>query len=368
MGCGVRALFLKIDAAGKAAACIVLFVVLLLRVPVSGTEAPHLSGFIMGAGAGYATVAGYYGPYFSSGYSVSLSGYYPLTFLHEYVLGEGELKGSRFLFDSGSGSSLETASVRAGAAVYYPVHRFFYPYGGLMVQESVLRFTAERLGERETSFKPGGVIQAGFFSWITPYAGTRLGVEYEGMPVSGKLFSAVTISASAMYRFRGGPASSQSKDPGADFREVNALYLNGVRAMRARDHLKAKRSFEELLGMDRNHELARRHLEKIHQSEKVFRDAAALEKERRYYDAISKYSIASDHIAGADERLGALRGMLIGKVPGMERRGIRAYEKKEYGECIAVMKKILLIDPGNNTATLYLPRAERRKQAIERLK
>lgn len=364
----LRALVLIFSAVNRAVPYTVLLVVLLAGVPAVGAERPGLQGVIAGAGAGYSAVAGHYGPYFQHGYSVSLGGYYPASCIHDYVLFEGELKGSRYEFDTGGGSYLRAASVRAGAVVYYPVHRFFYPYGGLMAEESVLHFNAGRIGESEYSLKPGGVIKAGFFSWITRHAGTRIGAEYEGMPVSGRLFGAVTVSASALYRFHGGPGIPKDKNSGADFRDVNALYLNGVRAMEAREHLKAKQSFEKLLKLDANHDLARQHLDTIHRSEKVYSEAEFLEKEKRHYDAISKYAEAAEYIAGADARLTALRSMLARGVPGMETRGIRAYEQKKYGECISIMKKILLIDPGNNTATLYLPRAERRKQAIDRLK
>ena len=364
----MRSLFLRFHAGTGLAAPAVLVLLLLLRSPVSGAAPPGVQGLTISAGAGYGTVAGYYGPYFSHGYSVSLGCYYPAVFIHDYVLGEGELRGSRFFFDAGGGSHLEAISMRVGAVVYYPVHRLLYPYGGVMAQESMLRFNAERLGESDHSFKPGAVIKAGFFSWITRHAGTRIGVEYEAMPLSRKVFSAVTVSVSALYRVNGVSGAQQGRDVRTLYREVNALYLNGVRAMNAREHLKAKQSFEELLRMDGDHDLARKNLQKIYQSEKFFDEAGSLERDRHYYDAIKKYSAASEYIGGADERLGALRSMLIGNVPGMERKGIRAYEKKKYGECISLMKKILLIDPGNSTAVLYLPRAERRKQAIERLK
>jgi hypothetical protein len=50
-----------------------------------------------------------------------------------------------------------------------------------------------------------------------------------------------------------------------------------------------------------------------------------------------------------------------------EKEGIKLYDNRQYRDCITVMERILLVDPENKNANIYLPRAVKRNRAIESL-
>jgi hypothetical protein len=85
-------------------------------------------------------------------------------------------------------------------------------------------------------------------------------------------------------------------------------------------------------------------------------------------EAIPGLADAALFMREAEVELARVRGLLRRDIPTLENAGIACYEKKQYRDCINLMKKILLIDPDNRKAKLYLPRAERRHRAIETLK
>ncbi|MGL4369649.1 MAG: hypothetical protein ACRCUT_08255, partial [Spirochaetota bacterium] len=86
------------------------------------------------------------------------------------------------------------------------------------------------------------------------------------------------------------------------------------------------------------------------------------------YAAISILEKIAPLMADAEKTLVQVRISLAGEVASLEKEGIAAYERKDYKNCIVIMKKVSVIDPENRTAKIYLPRARKRAEALEKLK
>jgi tetratricopeptide (TPR) repeat protein len=130
----------------------------------------------------------------------------------------------------------------------------------------------------------------------------------------------------------------------------------------------ARDYYNRILSLDRNHREAREQLNSIKTAEADFARAMKLIGNKRFYDALPLLDDAGKYMASAREEQVKTRKQLAGEVPALEKRGIELYEKGDYRGCIAVMKQLILIDPKNKVGLIYLPRALKRQEALERLR
>jgi len=286
----------------------------------------------------------------------------------EFLAGEHELIGS-------PSSSLQVYSLRLGATAAWPLYRHFLPYAGLFVQESRVSLEASKIGETETAWKPGLGLRAGVFVPVHSIFGLRAGVEYSAMDLSGERLEELSFTMAGMIHV---PLSSMgSPDRGgdqgragqaSDDDRADGHFRRGLEMADRGDIAGAEEAFRETLSLKGSHAGASRMLGEISAARRSYVEAKSLLAEKKYFEAIPRLEKSSLYIRAAGADLAGTRSLLAGEIPGLERRGIRAYEARDYDQCIAIMKKVQALDPENGTAKLYLPRAQSRKQAIDRLK
>jgi len=63
-----------------------------------------------------------------------------------------------------------------------------------------------------------------------------------------------------------------------------------------------------------------------------------------------------------------VRKELSAEIGTLEKSALEAYEKQDFKTCIAVTRRMLLINPDNGFARLYLKRAEKRYKAYQELR
>lgn len=87
----------------------------------------------------------------------------------------------------------------------------------------------------------------------------------------------------------------------------------------------------------------------------------------RHFRAIALLKQAVD-IPEAMQELKSIRESLQSQISSYLNQGISAYDRSDFDTCIAYMEKVLLIDPENPEALIYLPRAQNRRKAMQKLR
>ncbi len=348
---------------------ILTFLILAIAVfPAARADAAEAyNGWTFEASFGYGPALGYYDAYLSPGISAGVGAFHPVRLFGVPLVAQGEFLFSRYAMRESSASCLDVYSLRGGFLYIRHLYRFFNPYAGALYQESLVRFTADRIGENDAALKPGAVVKAGFLSSFSYGIGSRIGAECGIMPISDRAFGALTVTAAVTFNYAA-LAGEGSGEKNAIRADIERLMRQAQADIEEKNSTAAKESFRRVLSLDDGHPGAREGLKRIEDAERYHARALSLSAKNQIYDAIALFEQASPVMIESERELSRLRGRLARELPALERRGIALYEKNEYGQCIAVMRKILLVDPENRTAKIYLPRAERRLQAIERLK
>ncbi len=283
---------------------------------------------------------------------------------------EGDVSAARWPLKRSDTSYLSAFSANIGPVFLLPAIIPVIPYAGCSVQATYFSLNADRIGESETALRPGIVLKSGIFADLAYGVGARAGVEYSAVPLSGRIFGAVALSASAVMRYHAiSGERAYSGDYGEDRKiEVEILSNRARKELENGNAAKAKELFGKVLRLDGHNVDAHKYLAEIDRFEAQYSLGSALFEEKRYLEALPALEEASRGIREAAEKLSRARAILIVNIPAWEKSGVDEYEKKNYDGCIYHMEKILLVDPENQTARIYLPRAKNRKGALEKLK
>jgi tetratricopeptide (TPR) repeat protein len=332
------------------------------------TKKTSNSDIIVGAKAGYSLFEGYYRSRFMGSYYVGASVMYGNPAMVKFLMGEFEITFARYPLKESRSSYLQSISANIGPVLYYPVARYFQVYAGASAVGSYLLLHTNRTDMNEKSFKPGLLAKAGFFFPIQEGFRIRLGAEYTLQYLSSRPLHGLNIIGGLCYNFnpdeRSGEVGSIS-DPAFRIEWYMSLADTAVRKGDIED---AKDNYNKILVLDRTHREARAQLDGIKKAEADNARALKLIGEKRYYDALPFLDDAGKYLASAREEQNRIRKQLTGEIPALEKKGIDLYEKGDYRGCITIMNRLLLIDPKNKVGMIYLPRAVKRQEALERLR
>ncbi|MCP4132320.1 MAG: hypothetical protein GY754_15215 [bacterium] len=356
------------------------FAFLLFTVPAySGPDETVDGDIILGLKGGYSTLMGYYsselrGSVYAGAYCI-----YNIPAISKYFLGELDFSFSAYPFTESSGSYLYTFSLSAGPLAYYPIFSFLKLYGGASIRGSYFSLNAEKSDKKVQAFKPGFVGKGGFFIPVRYGICTRIGVEYGQTWLSGKTFHSFDIiggfsfNYSAFMRWDDYEVEERKEDETREreenkARQIEQLYSRGTEAFSRGNFAKAKESFTGLLALDPNHTKGKKQLLLIQRLERYYAKGKRLADGKRYFQAIPELEKAAKQMPRARRLLNQIRAALAEKVARMEKQGVKAYENKKYKKCMAIMRQVLLIDPNNGTAGIYLPRARKRYKALQEIR
>lgn len=316
--------------------------------------------------------SGYYSNYFQDGWSWGFGAIFELPIVYKYLFTEAGIIVDQRAMEDSADSYLRMYAIHAGAGLFWPLWRYAVPYSGIDFQELYIQFHADILDKDESSFKPGTLLKAGVFIPLHKNISLRVGINHTITEISDKWLHSSSFAVSGIFRYPDGIwIVGHEKQKAADFvykENTDVIYHEGVVKANTGEAEQAEISFKRVLEIDSSHTEAKEMLQKIGTAKEHYRKASELIKEQKYFDAIAPLEKSIPYIKTASSELNLVRAKLLGEVPALERHGIEAYEKKEYDRCISIMNRIRTIDPENTTAALYLPRAVRRKEAIERLK
>jgi tetratricopeptide (TPR) repeat protein len=311
---------------------------------------PH-DDIILGVQGGYSIFQGHYKSMFIGSYSLGISALYAKPFLVKYLAGEIEFAYARYPVKEGGGSFMQMWSVNIGQCSYLYLH-------------------TSRYDRNEKSIKPGLLVKAGAFFPIKLGVKLRIGVEYTLHYLSDIPLHALNFIGGVYYNFNPSerfPAPVKTMDTASQA----AWFLTlGDQALQKGDVQEAKANYARILTIDPNNGEAREKLDDIRSAESDYAKAGKLIEEKQYYEALPLLERAGKYLPSARQDQERVRNILAesGEIALLEQKGIELYEKGDYRGCIAVMRRLLLVDPGNRTGLIYLPRAIKRQEALERLR
>lgn len=352
--------------ARKIVACVfVVMVPGVVAAPSQGAESLAWN-IIVGARAGYSMLLGPYRDDFRDSYRTGAYLSIGNAAIVRFLMGEVDFEYGRHAMRESEKSYLQFFSGSLGPLVYYPAARYFHPYAGISFRGSYVHLHAERSRKNVKSFKPGFLARTGFYVPIRRGFRLRFGADYTLEYLSGKPLHGLAFTGGVAYNFGWKQGSEYEGDD--ETLRVERLLARGRKAIDEGRVEDAKARFRDVLNISAGHTEATRALAGIVKAESDFTRAMKLSGDNRLFDALDLLEDAAKIIPEARAEQGRIRTILAGEVPSLEKSGIELYEKGDYRGCIATMKRLLLIDPNNKTGRIYLPRAQRRQEALERLR
>jgi hypothetical protein len=349
----------------------IILCILLFLISQSEAHAVRKGDVIVGFKGGYSQLLGHYDSRLdSAGYY----GLYVIPFVRRFLMGEADLAFARYPLKDSEGSYLYSSTLSAGPLLYYRLYPFLQPYAGLSATVSYLYLNAERQDIQENTYKVGFALKAGLFIPLAWGIMTRIGVEYTQSPLSGEYLNSYNLLAGVSFNYYSYARSenifeNNIQDSDRFFIKIDRLYIEGVEEFDKGEYAQAKERFNRVTSLKDDYKDTRSYLERIEKTEKLYSNAVDLIAEKKYVQAIPLLEQASPMRKARDELI-RLRLQLSrsGLVKQLEKQGIKAYEGKEYQRCIVIMERIQLIESGNRVVGVYLPRARKRYEALQRLK
>lgn len=349
------------------AAQVCIIIVLIMQLPFHGSAAgtENFSGStVLGIQGGPSFPGGYYEQKLNTGIS---GGIFFLPYISSLFMIEGSLAASYYSIQGSEKSALYDVSAGAGLLLYYPLFSFFMPYGGASLSAHYIRFEADLSGRTEDTWKPGYFIKAGAFIPFSERIVCRIGAEYCEHDLSDKTFRSIQLMCGISYRMRPElPVSVKSVRELRDD-EAGRLYHKGIKEFSDRNPFAAEVYFREVLNRTHNYKDTEQYIERINHIRNMYSAAVAAEEKGDLFFALEKYDGIDNALKDAEHRRNILRKKLLHLVPEMEKNGVKAYHGGEYGKCITVMKRVLLILPESRKAEMYLKRAMQNRQALRKL-
>jgi len=328
-----------------------------------GKGKSYLSSVTWGVIASPVFVVGPFQPELKPGFQLSFNPILPVT---EFVKNGNLTLETAWSFMGLSGSSssyMHVFSLKGGFLYQYPFNTYINPFAAMGMQASYFYLNAHDTDIASKTLKPGLFAEVGVLSSFYRGMGSRISLEYCALPLSNQLYSEIKVKLGVTYchEYRDGFAAKEDKEKGRGASGVDRAReaLDQGRIAEARELVAA------LLKKDPENDQARELADTIDRIEGTEREARRLIVEKRYLEAIPLLEQSAAYYPESGIELSRIRSEMIRMVPAWEKEGVASYENKDYDSCIATMKRIMIVDPENNTAKIYLPRAQKRKKALE---
>ncbi len=321
----------------------------------------------IGLFGGYSSIPGYYSGKLNSSIAYGMYITFPLN---RYVMADTRLALSSHEFTSSNDSFLYSYEMTLAPLLYYDVHENFRFFAGAGLDLRYLRVNAVLTGQEVNTFKPGYVLTAGSYVKITHRLSLRVDAVYSQVWLSREPLLNNSFNMGVSYTLAAGEPGEYREEARKEMRSsldrARENYRKGIKELKNRKAGKAKEYFQKALSLDPDLDEAVEKLEEIREAENAYDEAVALLARDRYYTAIPYLIHASAYMEKAGKKLENTRNMLKDRIDTLEKNGIEAFNKRNYEACISIMQKILLIDPENQVARVYLSRAKKHLRTMEK--
>jgi len=319
----------------------------------------------LGAGPVYFQPVGYFGEQFNGGFGGLLQVKIPGTVFwaaqpfapFTLFLDSGFVFSSQSLAERSTGS-LSTFSLTAGPGLLYYLHSLFQPVMSAQLGFFYNRLTLASRGETYHAYNPAVRLQAGFHSHITDslFVESRVALPFYYLGERNLLGPEFAVSVNYLLK----PAE-------LIMTRADKHFLSGKKFYEEKKYAEADIEFAAALKSDPSHAGALNYRRLILAHDQLSRARNAREKQETW-NALAQYQQAAVFLSEAEKELREYRATLMTTVPAMVSDGIAHYEARRYAECEHIMEHVLLVQPENEQARIYLPRARSRRQALEKLR
>ena len=352
---------------------ITLSSMLLVSMALRAQEGLIERGFVLSAQSGALVMTGEFSNYYSgvgAGFTGSVARPLPF-FLPDFIMGDFTFQYAPFGHDNSIGSQLAMAQISLGPLFYYEFSSWFKPYLKVVPTFSYVNASGIRNDTILTAWKFGFMAALGNQFYIGKGFGVRLEVSDWYMPVENSTVNFLAISLAATYDF-GAAQTEQILKKAEETREqkehrFGELFKSGVQAIKESDARAARQALQEALILRPDHSPTQENLKKLEGLEQTL-IAEKYRNENQPYRAIRFLIKAKKSYAPAKPILLSLRKQLAREAVRLRNKGERQFSRGKYKACINNMKKALLVNPDDETAQVYLNRARKRAQALEKLR
>ncbi len=341
----------------------IIVLILFFKVDAYSNEYSRYRGITYLVTGGISIPTGYYNNYFNPGGEANFSAFYQHNIFSIPLYYKGGLSYSQYRLKTND-SSLHQASLQAGAFTSYKLHPLIEPFFGADIMGVFSRLNTENTNKSENAYKPGISFNIGNMTYLNNGLGLFLIMEYKITEISGEIFSPLSIKAGLTFN-NNDSIRDMNKESETEIKFQ--LFQQAQHNFRNKNFDEAKKLFNQVYAMDNQYPGINYNLRRIKEIEADKAEADNYIKQKSYIQAIPHLQFCAPYIKECETDLAKYRKELLANITTLERNGIRQYETGKYRDCINTMEKILLIDPGNRTAAVYLPRALKRQKAIEAL-
>lgn len=340
--------------------CVVVF-----RSLLFGASENSEKSITFGATGGISSSHGSYESQLSDGYNVALFLNYHF-FDNRFILLESDLSLTEHTLKNSKSSKLTFYSFGLGPVLNFPVYRYLRPYIGLLANINYFNLTAATTKRNERTFKAGVMGKAGLHIPVYSNILTNIGIRYTVNELSGKTFRDMSYFAGVSYSYDFIPREKAERS--TRIVEADELYESGLKYLKIGDGIKAKGNFNKVITLNKNYKDVQSYMEIIKTNEDNLNKSAVYLSENRPFDALPLLVTAEKYLLEAKTKLYELRLRLAKEADILVKLGIDAYNKEDYESCIYLMQRAELVLPDNESIKIYLPRAQQRFNAMQKLK
>ena len=343
-----------------------LAAIIIILIPAADSRSAenYYKEITITASAGPSYISGFYEDYLQDGMNYGIGAFYNLPFLNSNTYFTGGLSFSTYEMLVNSNSSMQQYDFYAGGMFAYPLMSYIFINTGITLRGIYSMLDTENSKRHETAFKPGYSAFIGGMAYLGRGVGLFINAEYRVSEISSEKFKTAELKGGLTYNFGDYREDIESR-LNAD--KKIALFDQGINEFRNKNFNEAKKIFSDLHHMDNEYPGLNYYLQRVKEIEDNRKTAELYLSQKNSLKAIPYLASCSPYIKDCELKLLQQRKILMLNVSAWEKEGIKLYDNRQYRDCITVMERILLVDPENKNANIYLPRAVKRNRAIESL-
>lgn len=333
-------------------------------VPLQASVLREKAAASAGIAAGFLKPFGYFGNEFNPGISVEINGRLPASrFVHWKISpATSLLLGASFQFMNMSlagktSSTMTNMALGVGPGIVYDLHPWFQPMAFFDAGVFYNRLSLASRNEAHNAVNPYFRLKAGFFAEINPSvfleASLALPFYYLG---TDNLYGA---EAAIAVNYQVVPTEI-AESP------ADKIYIEGKQLYENKSYEAADAKFAEALTIDGKHERSLKYRSRI-KAQSTAEKARSLKAAGDLWTALAVMTQAAHELPELAGELREMRLSLESNAAKLVKEGVAAYDEKRYADCETAMERVLLVNPDDETAKIYLPRARSRRKAMERL-